>query len=219
MDESGKQNIFKRLAAVARAVPYAKKDVDSGSGGKGVARDMVVAVTRKHFLDQGILVSTSQVDRGTVTFTPRGDQKSPKVTFIGLYETRFTNIDNPSDYFTVRHEGQGDDFGDKAPGKASTYAEKLNIIKALLIETGIGDEGRLPGDGEGDDDDASGKRFPVDQLDVMVEMLQKESDIAELRKKLSAFQKRVRAEHGNDVDIKIITEAATKRAGELKQSA
>ena len=36
------------------------------------------------------------------------------------------------------------DHGDKAPGKSLSYATKGAILKALMIETGETDEGRIP---------------------------------------------------------------------------
>ncbi len=69
--------------------------------------------------------------------------------YKGKYATHFVNIDRPDEVITVENEGQGNDFGDKAPGKASTYAEKLNILKGLCLISGIQDEARNEGEGDG----------------------------------------------------------------------
>ncbi len=49
---------------------------------------------------------------------------------------RFINIDNPSEFIDVKSYGDGMDTGDKAPGKAMTYADKYALMKAYKIATG-----------------------------------------------------------------------------------
>ena len=49
---------------------------------------------------------------------------------------RFVNVDNPSEYIDIKTYGDGIDTGDKAPGKAMTYADKYALLKAYKIETG-----------------------------------------------------------------------------------
>jgi hypothetical protein len=54
------------------------------------------------------------------------------------------NIEEPENRITVRLDAHADDYGDKAPGKALSYAVKSAVLKLLMIETGVDDEGRLP---------------------------------------------------------------------------
>lgn len=49
---------------------------------------------------------------------------------------RFVNVDNPADYIDVTSYGDGIDTGDKATGKAMTYADKYALMKAYKISTG-----------------------------------------------------------------------------------
>ena len=49
---------------------------------------------------------------------------------------RFVNIDDPEDYIEVTSYGDGIDSGDKATGKAMTYADKYALMKAYKISTG-----------------------------------------------------------------------------------
>lgn len=49
---------------------------------------------------------------------------------------RFVNIDNPSEFIDIATYGDGIDTGDKAPGKAMTYADKYALLKAYKISTG-----------------------------------------------------------------------------------
>ncbi len=146
-----KLNIYQRLHAVALQVEYVKREQVPRSG-TGVYRDMVVAIVRPVLLAQGIYTSTSQIPgSGRYVAPSEGALKGNcnLQIYAGSYTTRFVNIDDPADFHEVTHEAQANDFGDKAPGKAATYAEKLNIIKGLMLETGIADEGRNPGEGDG----------------------------------------------------------------------
>lgn len=49
---------------------------------------------------------------------------------------RFVNIDNPSEFIETIVYGDGLDTGDKAPGKAMTYADKYALMKAYKLSTG-----------------------------------------------------------------------------------
>lgn len=49
---------------------------------------------------------------------------------------RFINIDNMEEFIDITSYGDGMDTGDKAPGKAMTYADKYALMKAYKISTG-----------------------------------------------------------------------------------
>lgn len=49
---------------------------------------------------------------------------------------RFVNIDKPEEYIETIVYGDGLDTGDKAPGKAMTYADKYALMKTYKISTG-----------------------------------------------------------------------------------
>lgn len=80
-------------------------------------------VNRK-VIDSGNLVS--ETDYGT-----------KNTTYLRI-ETEYTfiNIEEPSESITITTYGDGMDTGDKAPGKAMTYADKYALMKAYKISTG-----------------------------------------------------------------------------------
>lgn len=49
---------------------------------------------------------------------------------------RFVNIDMPEQYIDIKSYADGIDTGDKAAGKAMTYADKYALMKAYKISTG-----------------------------------------------------------------------------------
>lgn len=161
-----KLNVYQRVHAVAVLVEYVKRQSVPMSG-TGVYRDVVVSEIRQHLLANGVLVTTTQIPGSGRFIEPSAkalEKNHNLVIYLGTYTTRFTNIDDPkNDYFELHHEAQGNDFGDKAPGKASTYAEKLNLVQGLLLETGIADESRNPGEG-GDSGDATATNTTTSQI-------------------------------------------------------
>ena len=69
-----------------------------------------------------------------VTTTKYGDKTQFFVRMKVTY--RFVNIDKPDEYIEVIGYGDGIDSGDKANGKANTYARKYALIDALNISKG-----------------------------------------------------------------------------------
>ena len=84
-------------------------------------------VSRK-IVDNDILVKETTYD-GTTTKT--------NTLFMRVETTyRFINIEEPTDFIETIVYGDGLDTGDKAPGKAMTYADKYALMKVYKISTG-----------------------------------------------------------------------------------
>ena len=62
--------------------------------------------------------------------------------YSGVYSVSFVNIDDGNDKVQIQLESHANDNGDKATGKALTYAVKNAILKVLSLETGENDESR-----------------------------------------------------------------------------
>jgi hypothetical protein len=138
-----KKNIFQRINEVRKKAAYVQKDKTvSGQNYKAVTHDAVTALLRNHLIDQGIVIvprlRSSSVE--TIGATQGG---SPIIRYTGCYDIDFVNCDDPSDRITVPGEAHANDHGDKAPGKATSYATKYAMLKLFSIETGEDDEGRV----------------------------------------------------------------------------
>ena len=136
-------NIFQRINEVRKQVSYLQKDKRVGEGGYlAVTHDAVTAAAREHFITHGVVVVPIIVSSSTV---PTGTATAKGVPFI-RYEARYrfdvVNADDPADKFSVEIEAHAIDQGDKAPGKAISYAKKYCVLKLLEIETGDEEEGR-----------------------------------------------------------------------------
>lgn len=138
------KNIYQRINAVMKVVEYVQKDATITGGGtyKAVSHDMVVAVLRKEMVSQGIVVRLEQL-KGH--FEQKRDQKADikMHLYVGEYAVHFVNIDNPDDCVSTTIQAHANDTGDKAPGKAASYAVKYAMLKTFSLETGENDEARF----------------------------------------------------------------------------
>lgn len=142
------QNIYQRINAVMTEVDYVQKDATITGGGsyKAVTHDMVTAVVRPAFVKHGIVVRPEQLQsRLLQERAPKaeGDKGHKMHLYSGDYAVHFVNIDNPEDFITVTVNAHANDTGDKAPGKAMSYAVKYAVLKLLSLETGENEEARF----------------------------------------------------------------------------
>lgn len=136
-------NIYQRINEVRKKAHYAKKDKEvSGQGYKAVTHDAVTALLRNHLIDQGVLIVPRLISSAMLEVGKT--QKGATIyRYEGKYEVDFVNCDSPEDLITVPGEAHANDHGDKAPGKATSYATKYAMLKLFSIETGEDDEGRV----------------------------------------------------------------------------
>ena len=71
------------------------------------------------------------------SFEVKGEKKERKQLFLRIETVyRFVDMDDPTQFIEVTTYGDGLDSGDKATGKAMTYADKYALLKAYKIVTG-----------------------------------------------------------------------------------
>lgn len=140
-------NIYQRINRVMSDVQYIQKDKQVSGGGanyKAVTHDQVVSAVRPSLVKHGIAIVPSQVSGEFLVM--RDLNASPQPVKMGLYtgsyEISFVNIDDPNDRVSVNVQAHASDNGDKAPGKAMTYAVKTAVVKQFYFETGENDESR-----------------------------------------------------------------------------
>lgn len=138
-------NIYQRLQAVMKKVSYVQKDatVTGGASYKAVTHDMVTAMVRPHFVEAGIVVVPRLTEGAVVDTGRKTSSGNPIIRYEGRYEVSFVNVDEPSDVCMIPVSAHAEDQGDKAPGKALSYGTKYAILKALMLESGESDEGRV----------------------------------------------------------------------------
>lgn len=134
--------LAQRIVWVRDRVTVLGKDSNVGGQYKAISHDKVTGYIRPKLVQAGIL--------HTVTCLAYGDHETGLVTDKGRkvmqhrakFAVTFENIFDKADTKTVEVVAYADDYGDKAPGKALSYATKYALLKMFAIETGEEDEDR-----------------------------------------------------------------------------
>lgn len=135
------KNIYQRINAVQSEIGYVQKDkaVSTGGGSYNAAsHDKVTALLRQHMIKEGIALAVTCVSS---EFDQKEDGSKQRL-LRAEYHIAFINIDKPDDRLVVTYVSHALDNGDKAPGKAVSYATKYALLKTFLLETGEDEESR-----------------------------------------------------------------------------
>jgi hypothetical protein len=138
-------NIYQRINKIREAVHYAKKDkrVGGGEGGyMAVTHDAVTAVVRPFMVEHGVVIIVQLLSSKVVLTGTTTSKGVPYIRYEAIYDVGFVNCDDQQDRIMMRIEAHAIDQGDKAPGKAISYAVKYATLKLFSIETGEDDESR-----------------------------------------------------------------------------
>ena len=139
-------NLYEKMSLITSEIGVVEKNLEVPTGGKKSykavsERDVLDAVkpieakyrvysfpASRQVIDHDVLVKENEYE-GKITKTN---------TLFLRVETvyRFVNMDNPSEYIETTVYGDGLDTGDKATGKAMTYADKYALMKAYKLSTG-----------------------------------------------------------------------------------
>lgn len=149
-------NIQQRMSAASAEIDRVPKNLIVGTGKnqyKAVAEADILRAVKQAESAHGIFsypVAHEIVDsHPIINHTDYGDKESQFVRVKAVY--RFTCIEKPTEYLDVSAFGDGVDSLDKAPGKATTYADKYALMKAYKVETGDDTDRTASDDLEGHD--------------------------------------------------------------------
>lgn len=135
-------NIYQRLLKITEELKTVEKSlnvkVTDKSSYKAVSERDVLDAVKPLEVKYGVYsyaFDRNVIDSGVLTSSRR--EYEVKQLYLRL-ETiyRFVNVDNPTEYIDIKSYGDGIDTGDKATGKAMTYADKYALLKAYKISTG-----------------------------------------------------------------------------------
>lgn len=141
-EEIKKLNIYERMSLITNEIGVVEKnlkiDVTKTRSYKAVSeRDVIDAIKplEEKYRVYSYPVSRTVTDKDVLTKeTDYGTTNSLFMRVETIY--RFVNIDKPDEYIETIVYGDGIDTGDKAPGKAMTYADKYALMKAYKLSTG-----------------------------------------------------------------------------------
>ena len=135
-------NIYEKLSAITNEISAVAKNLNVGYGKsqyKAVGEaDVLAAVkpTEAKYKVYSYPVSRRAIESNVLTSLDK-DGNEKRQLFMRLEVVyRFVNMENPEEYIDITTYGDGVDPGDKAPGKAMTYADKYALLKAYKIITG-----------------------------------------------------------------------------------
>lgn len=137
-------NIHQRITEVRKKVAYLRKEKKvEGANYLTVTHDQVTGELREHLIEAGVLIEPPDLVRSAMVSTGTTTAKGvPFMRYEATYKIDFVNIDKPDDRIVKNIEVHAIDHGDKAPGKAMSYATKYAMLKMFNIETGEQEEDR-----------------------------------------------------------------------------
>lgn len=146
MSDIKTMNIYEKLSCITAEIGVVEKNlkvqVNKNSSYKAVSeRDVLDAVKpiENKYRVYSYPIDREIVDRDVlVKETEYNEQITRTNTLFMRVKTvyRFVNIDEPTQFIDTVVYGDGLDTGDKASGKAMTYADKYALMKAYKISTG-----------------------------------------------------------------------------------
>lgn len=145
-------NIFEKLSLITDEIGVIEKNlnvqVTKSSSYKAVSeRDVLDAIkpiekkyrvysypSKREIVDKDVLVKKTEY---TSDYNDSTKTVETNTLFMRIETTyRFVNMDKTDEYVETIVYGDGLDTGDKAPGKAMTYADKYALMKAYKLSTG-----------------------------------------------------------------------------------
>lgn len=135
-----KLNLYEKLSLIENEIGVIEKNLSVSLG-----RGSYKAVSERDVLDaikpieQKYRVYSYPYDTEIIkdeTLEKSNNYGTSTSQFLRLKRVyRFVDIDDPDEHIDVISYGDGIDTGDKAPGKAMTYADKYALMKAYKLST------------------------------------------------------------------------------------
>lgn len=135
-------NIYEKLSKVTEEITAVAKNLSVGYGKssyKAVGEADVLAAVKPAEIKYGVYsypVFREIVDSAVLTSVDKDGNEKRQLFMRVKTVYRFVNMEKPEEYVDMVTYGDGVDPGDKAPGKAMTYADKYGLLKAYKIITG-----------------------------------------------------------------------------------
>jgi hypothetical protein len=130
--------LLRAVNSTMKEVGYVKKNA-AVQGYKAVTHDDVVAALRGAMVENGLFFTIS-VKESNVTEAGKTKNNSTIWLYSATYKATLIHVSGESLDMSV--ESQALDHGDKASGKALSYATKYFLLKLFMLETGENDESR-----------------------------------------------------------------------------
>ena len=133
-------NLYEKIQAVADEIRSVEKDMQVGNATYGYKAVSDFNVTTKvkeaesKYKLISIPVNQEMISSETIRILEK-EKERILYSFVVKMRTRLIDTENPTDFIEIESLGHGLDSGDKAFGKASTYARKYALLNAYKIAT------------------------------------------------------------------------------------
>jgi len=148
-----KQTLLQKINSVRREVDYVQKDANVGFGKNtyaAVSHDAVTSAVRGSLVKHNLIITPPSVVKSQVVDTGRvTGSGNPIIRYEAIYQIAIIDGGNKEDLLSANIEAHAEDQGDKAPGKAMSYATKYFILKMFNLETGEDEESRIVSQDQG----------------------------------------------------------------------
>lgn len=135
--------LLQRINEVRKEVAYIQKQKKVDNQYYVVTHDQVTGELRDSLIKHGVLIYPPSVMRSQMVDTGTKTAKGvPFMRYEATFQITFVNVDDRQDAVSMTIEAHAIDQGDKAPGKAMSYATKTAMLKMFNIETGEDEESR-----------------------------------------------------------------------------
>lgn len=189
------KNIYQRINSVMSECDYLQKK--QAQQGKGVRYDEVIAMIRNLLIKHGIVMVANQESMECLS----GVEGTKQKIYEGKYSLKLVNMDKPDEFVTHTCYAHGMDGGDKAPGKAHTYAMKTMLVKGFGIETG-------------EDEESRSEKIEAHQ-DYIEQWLKSINDASDANELMESWKKAFKALSNDKPALKQLTEAKDMKKKEL----
>lgn len=134
-------NLWQKVSAVMNDVEYLKKDDVVGKGSKSeykaISEEKVTETVRVSFIKHGLVLLPVEQVHSCETRETVNDYGKAGVRRLATVDVKYKLVDiETGEHEFIVSSGTGEDSGDKAVGKAMTYAYKYALLRTLMIPTG-----------------------------------------------------------------------------------
>lgn len=139
--EIKEMNIYQKMLMIQTELGTVAKNLEVSTGKstyKAVSERDVIDAVKEQEVKFGVYSYPIEREIVNESFLEQETQYGTRKSFFMRIKVvyRFVNVDNPSEYIETISYADGIDTGDKATGKAMTYADKYALMKSYKISTG-----------------------------------------------------------------------------------
>ncbi len=133
-------SIYAKIAAVMGDIQYLRQDDSIRAGAesyRAITEEKVTSTVRAAMLKHGLVLYPVSMTRGMDRYEVVRSSGKTGIDYVTTVDALYAMVDTETgESITIASSGTGIDTGDKAVGKAMTYAYKYALLRTFAIPTG-----------------------------------------------------------------------------------